>query len=151
MFMKKFLFAVTALAIAAPATIYAAQGHDHHAAAAAGHKATGSELKEEMYQLDKAFREIVSGVALGNGQRVFKAIHTLHGKREATQHALHEGKIKLPKNQERANEFEEMDNEFHKDLELLASAAKKNDGPKMAALTKKLLDSCVSCHNTFRK
>lgn len=152
-FMKKFLLGAAVVSLLSPAAIYAADpGHHHHQATAAEPAPSGGNpLKEEMIKLDAAFKEIVSAVSIGDGERVHKAIETLHGAKEKTQESLHTGAIKPPKNANKMHLFEKMDNEFHERLESLASVAQKNDQKKMLALTKKLLDSCVGCHNTFRK
>lgn len=119
-----------------------------------GPSASGTEenpLIEEMIILDSAFREVVSAVAMGDGERVHKALHAMHGTMEKTHAGVHEGKVRIPKNADRQEEFVRMDVEFHRDIEGLAEAGMKNDQEKMLTLTKKLLDGCVNCHNTFRK
>ena len=108
-------------------------------------------LVEEMRRLDAAFKEIVSGVALGDGVRVHRAIEGMHGAREKTEEALHAGEIKPPKNSGALEKFEKMDREFHGNLEKLAGAASKNDRQGMLRLTKKLMDGCVGCHAAYRK
>ena len=108
-------------------------------------------LIEEMRRLDTVFKEIVSGVALGDGVRVHRAIETMHGAREKTEEALHAGEIKPPKNSGKLEKFEMMDKEFHGDLEKLAEAASKDDRTGMLRLTKKLMDGCVRCHAAYRK
>lgn len=52
---------------------------------------------------------------------------------------------------EQQKEFVEMDKGFHSDLEALAHAAHMNNRKGMLDLTRKLLEGCVSCHQTFRK
>ncbi len=140
------LFSLTALPAFATGQHDTAPAPDEKAAATAGNP-----LLEEMFTLDSAFKEIVSGVALGDGARVHGAIESLHGKRERTTEALHSGKIKPPKNPDKIKEFEKLDGEFHSELEALASAAGKNDQKMMLSAAKKLLDGCVNCHRTFRK
>lgn len=108
-------------------------------------------LLEEMAALDRVFREVFSAVALGDGERVHKALHSLHGKMEKTGEGVHSGAVKIPKNADRVVEFVKMDKEFHASLEELAMAAYKNDQKEMLSLTKKALDGCVACHRTFRK
>ncbi|MBI5492306.1 MAG: cytochrome c [Deltaproteobacteria bacterium] len=152
--MKKTFLPLALLSLTAfPA--FAVEQHHNAAAAidkkAAAATATGNPLLEEMFALDSAFKEVVSGVALGDGPRVLKAIETLHGKREKTVEALHSGEVKPPKNADKMKEFEGLDSEFHSDLETLAAAASKNDTGAMVSTTKKLLDGCVNCHKTFRE
>ncbi len=141
------IFAIISALVLAAATIAVSAEHKHHAPAG---KNGANALVDEMRKLDAAFREIVSGVALGDGHRVHMAIEPLHGTMEKTQGALHHGDIKLRKNPQDVKVFEKMDRDFHKDLEALAQAAQKNDAKRMNELTKKLLDGCVSCHNSFR-
>jgi len=132
--------------------VYAAmqEGHDHskmHAAAEGG----TNPLTEEMAQLDEVFRAVVSGVALGDGERVHAALESMHGAMEKTHEGVDAGKVTIPKNANKVKEFVKMDKEFHAKLESLAQAARKNDQKKMLTLTKQLLDGCVSCHQMFRK
>jgi len=138
--------------LAAVPAVYAAvhEGHGHnkmHAAADNG----ANPLIEEMVQLDEVFRAVVSGVALGDGERVHAAIESMHGAMEKTHEGVHAGKVTTPKNPKKVKEFVKMDRDFHAKLEALAHAAHKNDQKKMLALTKQLLDGCVSCHQIFRK
>jgi cytochrome c556 len=134
-----------------PAYVFAGQDHtaehqQHHNEAKGG----GNPLIEEMMILDTAFREIVSAVAVYDGNRVRKALEPLHGTMEKTHAGVHEGAVRIPKNADRVQEFVKMDKQFHRDLESLAGAAGKNDKKAMLDLTKKLLDGCVSCHQGFR-
>ena len=138
--------------LAAVPAVYAAmqEGHEHgkmHAAAETG----TNPLIEEMIQLDEVFRAVVSGVAVGDGERVHAALASMHGAMEKTHEGVHAGKVTIPQNPQRVKEFVKMDKDFHAKLETLAQAAHKNDQKKMLALTKQLLDGCVSCHQMFRK
>lgn len=142
---------VLSLLVAVPA-VYAAvhEGHEHskmHAAANNG----ANPLVEEMMQLDEVFRAVVSGVALGDGERVHAALESMHGAMEKTHEGVKAGKVTTPKNPKKVKEFVKMDKDFHAKLETLAHAAQKNDQKKMLLLTKQLLDGCVSCHQMFRK
>lgn len=129
-------------------------GNDHeagHHGESSAAKEHGNALIEEMLLLDTAFREIVSAVAVSDGGRVLKALEPMHGAMEKTHEGVHHGAVHIPKNADRVREFVNMDKLFHKDLESLATAAKKNDGKAMLTLSKKLMDGCVSCHQQFRK
>jgi hypothetical protein len=108
-------------------------------------------LVEEMQLLDKAFQEIVSAVALGDGQRVRKALEPLQGVMEKTHEGVQSGTVNIPRKPHRVKEFIKLDKKFHTGLEALEHAAQKNNQQKMLSLTKKLLDECVNCHRTFRK
>jgi cytochrome c556 len=70
---------------------------------------------------------------------------------EKTLEGLQAGAIKLPRNQQRMQEFGSADKRFHENLEALDQAAQKRDLPKMLYLSKQLLDGCVKCHQIFRK
>ncbi len=149
---KKIAAGLVLCLLAVVPAVYAAmqEGHDHskmHAAAEGGN----NPLVEEMGQLDEVFRAVVSGVALGDGERVHAALESMHGTMEKTHEGVHAGKVTMPKNPQRMKEFVKMDKEFHEKLESLAQAAQKNDQKKMLTLTKQLLDGCVSCHQIFRK
>jgi len=130
-------------------TGYAMHPHESHPSVASGKGA--NPLVEEMIILDNVFREVVSAVAMGDGERVQKALHSMHGTMEKTHAGVHEGTVKIPKNADREKEFVQLDKEFHQDIEGLAEAGTKNDQEKMLILTKKLLDGCVNCHRDFRK
>lgn len=140
--MKAVIFSVL---VATPFVAGAAE-HGHHETTDAGPGA----LVEEMRALDAVFREVVSAVAIGDGHRVHKALETMHGKMEKTQEALHKGEVALRKNADRAEEFEKMDRDFHERLATLGRAAERGDIASMTAVTKKLLSSCVACHERFR-
>lgn len=127
------------------------QGKEHerkHGSSAKG--ASANPLIEEMQVLDGVYREVVSAVSLGDGERVEHALHSMHGTMEKTHEGVHHGTVKLTKNADKLETFVKMDKEFHGKLEKLAAAAKKNDQQGMLALSKGLLDGCVKCHGMFR-
>ena len=127
-------------------------GEEHHvhdsAPASAG--PAGTPLRAEIAPHDSVFHEVVSGVALGDGARVHKALEEMHGAMEKTHEGLHHGSVSIPKNADRVQEFIDQDKRFHAKLETLAAAARKNDQQAMLKLTKELLDACVKCHGVFR-
>jgi cytochrome c556 len=110
-----------------------------------------SPLIEEMIKLDAVFRDVVSGVAMGDNRRVHEALETMHGTMEKTHEGVHHGTVVMRKNADRLNEFIALDKRFHEKLEQLAHAAQINDQKVMVGLTKELLDGCVSCHRDFRQ
>ncbi len=126
-------------------------GHDMHSHSDKETASGPNPLIEEMMVLDNAFREVVSAVAMGDGERVYKSLHAMHGTMEKTHEGVHEGTVKIPKNAHRQKEFVEMDKKFHQNLERLAEAGQKNDQAKMLRLTKTLIEGCVNCHRNFRK
>lgn len=154
--MKKRVFLKAVVLSALLALPFAAEAaeHGHNEAASAGHADQAGHgpgaLVEEMKALDAVFRDVVSAVALGEAHRVHQALESMHGRMEKTQEALHKGDVVLRKNASKAAEFERMDKEFHARLESLGRAAHKGDRKGMTAITKKLLDGCVSCHEKFR-
>lgn len=150
----KKIAAISALTVLTglPAVVSAQSSHDHSGHAHAAQASTAANpLIEEMLKLDKVFREVVSAVALGNGEGVHTALHSMHGAMEKTHEGVHSGTVRTPKNADKVEEFVKMDKEFHANLESLAMAGHRNDKKEMLALTQKALDGCVSCHQTFRK
>ncbi len=130
-------------------SVYAAeQKHEHTAPHL--HEQAGNPLIEEMVKLDEVFRDVVSGVAAGDGRRVHEALEQMHGAMEKTHEGVPHGTVTLRKNATRMNEFVAQDKQFHTKLEDLARAAEKNDWNVMLGLTKDLLDRCVKCHKDFR-
>ncbi|MBI5827409.1 MAG: cytochrome c [Deltaproteobacteria bacterium] len=145
--MKRFLIAsLASLIIGVPAL--AGLGR---AEAAEKDMPVQSPLKDEMQTLNAVFQKVVTAVSLGDGEAVTRALEAMHGKEERTAEALHSGAVRPPKNADKLDEFERLDRKFHKELDLLASAARKNDRQKMLTLTKRLLDGCVECHSAFRR
>lgn len=145
---KKIAAGLVFCLLAAIPAVYA--GHDHSKMHAADDRGANP-LIEEMLKLDEVFHAVVSGVALGDNERVHAALESMHGAMEKTHEGVKAGKVTIPKNPQKVKEFEKMDKEFHDKLETLAHAAQKNDQKKMLVLTKQLLDGCVACHQMFRK
>jgi cytochrome c556 len=128
-----------------------ASEHKHGAMPQSHHEHAGNPLIEEMAALDAVFRDVVSSVAVSDGHRVHEALEKMHGTMEKTHEGVKHGTVTLKKNANRMSEFVEQDEQFHRKLEELAKAARKNDGSAMLSLTKDLLDRCVKCHRDFRK
>lgn len=151
---KKITGILMMLAVASlPIALSAQDSHHHHPAPSAANDtaSTQNPLIEEMAKLDNVFRDVVSGVSLGDGHKVHEALEKMHGTMEKTHEGVDKGTVKLQKNAHRLEEFVKMDKAFHADLERLAHAAHKNERKTMLSLTKNLLEGCVSCHQTFRK
>ncbi len=123
----------------------------HHHAQEHRHEQIGNPLLEEMGTLDAVFRDVISGVALGDGRRVHQALEKMQGTMEKTHEGVAHGTVTLSKNADRMKEFADQDKQFHAKLEDLAAAAGKNDGNAMLTLTKDLFDRCVKCHRDFRQ
>ena len=118
------------------------------------HTCTGSDKsadRKEMTALDAAFRDIVSAVALGDTEKVHRAIESLHGIMEKTREDMHAGTVTLPENAARIKEFTERDAKFHEKLDALDRATRRKNQREMLRITKQLLDGCVQCHQNFRK
>ena len=115
------------------------------------HEHGGNPLIEEMVALDAVFRDVVSGVAMIDGHRVYGVLEKMHGTMEKTHEGVKHGSVTLKKNANRMSDFVAQDKQFHGRLEDLAKAAHKNDGNAMLALTRELLDRCVKCHRDFRQ
>jgi hypothetical protein len=150
MIMKIFFLPVVFVFLLSMPAVLFGEGHHTHDAAAESSGHAGNPLREEMAQLDSVFHEVVSGVALGDGARVHKALGEMHGAMERTHEGVHHGSVRIPKNADRVREFIDQDKRFHAKLETLAAAAQKSDQQAMLKLTKELLDACVKCHVVFR-
>lgn len=149
--LKPGFFLVVVLSVLVVPVVVFCQEHHLHDAGTAPAGQGDNPLIEEMVKLDAVFREVVSGVSLGDGARVHQALEAMHGTMEKTHAGVHHGTVKIPKNAGRVKEFVDLDKKFHAKLETLATAAHKNDQQSMLNLTKELLDGCVSCHQLFRK
>jgi len=131
--------------------VFASSDHyEKHHAGEHKHEHGGNPLIEEMVALDGVFRDVVSGVAMGDGHRVHMALEKMHGTMEKTHEGVNHGTVTLKKNANRMSEFVEQDKQFHGKLEDLARSAHKNDSSAMLSLTKELLDRCIKCHREFR-
>ena len=147
--MASFIAGIAA-AVIISTSAFAADEHQHASQTPAMHEHSVSPLIEEMLQLDAVFRDVVSGVAVGDGVRVHEALEKMHGAMEKTHEGVSHGTVTLKKNADRMKDFVEQDKQFHAKLEDLAKAAHRNDGNAMLSLTKDLLDRCVKCHRDFR-
>ena len=103
-----------------------------------------------MMTLDRAFRDIVSAVSLGDTDAVHKALEPMHGTMEKTHEGIHAGTVTVRKNADHLTEFKSMDLAFHAKLEALDRAAHHKNQKEMLRITKQLLDDCVQCHTKFR-
>jgi cytochrome c556 len=148
--LKRGFSLVAVLSLLVLPAVAGGQEHHVHDTATAPTGPSDDPLIEEMVKLDAVFHEVVSGVSLGDGARVHRALETMHGAMEKTHEGVHHGKVKIPKNSGRVKEFVNLDKKFHSKLDTLATAAHKNDQHAMLKLTKELLDGCVQCHRMFR-
>lgn len=113
---------------------------------------TGMALREEMVALEEAFETIIDAVIFSNMGVIKYAVVRFHKAREKVEEAIISGpRIVLPRNHDKFKEFVELDIKFHKDLTSLEKAAEKGQKKVVKDQTHKLLDSCVVCHERFRK
>jgi len=147
-FVKRGLVAVLVVA-SVPLVVFAAAPEAAPASPAGGNYL----LLNEMMLVNKAYRDIVSAVAIEDSSAVVTAIEKMDKSQtvQMTRDALKAGKITTPKNPDKMKEFERMDRDFHKNLERLLGYAKTDNRPKIRYATKKLLDDCIQCHERFRK
>jgi len=107
---------------------------------------------EEMAALDRVFKTIIDAVVLGDMQRIAPALTEATEPRERVEKALKEGQpILLPKNQSQFREFLGLDQQFHIDLTELSKAAETGQKKVVRNYAHKLFDSCVVCHEKYRK
>lgn len=109
-------------------------------------------IRREMAVLDRALKVTVDAIVLNELEKIPPAFEEVHRIRHEVEETLHRGKkIVLPRNQKRFKEFVRMDNKFHRDIELLLKAAKKNSMATVRKQTHRLIDACVRCHAVFRR
>ena len=118
---------------------------------ATSQRPAASPLVAEMTILDSVMREMVSAIAQADGAPVTQSIKSLRETMEKTQQALQAGTISLPKNSNRLDDFQRSHDSFHAQVEALGRAGNRNNVEAMLMITKQLLESCVTCHRTFRK
>ena len=112
--------------------------------------ATDNPLKEEMRLLDDAFKNLMDALILNKPGIIEEPFHAVHKAKEKTEAALHSGKVKLPKNHEKLEDFVEMDEAFHEKLKKLIGASRKRDMEKIKTITHDILDQCVECHEAYK-
>ena len=123
-------------------------GHDQHTAVEAA--PAEDAVKHEMRLLDAAYKNLLDSILLDTPEAIEAPFHEVHRAKMATEKALHAGKVKLPKNGDKLDEFVEMDEAFHGKLKKLLGAARKKDRKGIQDSAHEILDSCVQCHTRFR-
>ena len=108
-------------------------------------------LVAEMTMLHSFMRGMVSVIAQADGADVSKSIKSLRETMDRTEQALRAGTISLPRNGDRLDDFQRHHDSFRAEVEALGRAGYQNNVEAMLMITKQLLDSCVTCHRTFRK
>src|SRR3989338_5749713 len=107
-------------------------------------------LKTEMQDLDNAFKNLITSIALNNLSAIEEPFHEVHKAKHKTEEALERKEIVLPKNNDKMAEFTKIDEKFHHELEELIEASRKGDLKKVQKVTHELLDTCIQCHTKFR-
>jgi len=107
-------------------------------------------VKHEMRLLDGAFKNLLDAILLDTPETIEAPFHEVHNAKMETGKALRAGKIKLPKNGDKVDEFVQMDEAFHNKLRKLLGAARKKDRQGIKASAHEILDGCIQCHNKFR-
>jgi cytochrome c556 len=108
-------------------------------------------LVAEMTMLESVMHEMVSALAQADGVRASKSIESMREPMDRTEQALKAGMIALPKNSDRLDDFQRSYDSFHAQIEALGRAGNRNNIEAMLMITKQLLETCVTCHRTFRK
>jgi len=109
-------------------------------------------LKQEMLACEETFEAIINALIFDNMEVIGATIPSLQKAREKVEKAIRAGeKITLAKNQDQFAEFMKLDDRFHKELNVLLEAAENGHKKVAEEQTHKLLDSCVACHQKFRK
>ncbi len=152
LFRNTILIALVCCCIAGlPIPVVSGQNADPTRSTGQSVRATQNPLLEEMMTHDSAFGKIVSAVALGDSDKVHKAILSMHGTMDKTLEGVRTRTVTLPKNPTRIPEFIDMDLKFRAKLEALDRAARHNNQREMQRITNMLLAACVKCHQTFRQ
>ena len=123
-------------------------GHGTHAAGEA--LAPEDAVKHEMRLLNAAYKNLLDSILLDTPEAIEAPFHDVHRAKMATEKALKAGKVKLPKNGDKLDEFVEMDEAFHGKLKKLLGAARKQDRKGIKNSVHEIVDACVECHSRFR-
>lgn len=142
--MKKYILsAVVSVALGSAAMVHAEEAKPVATPA-------DSPVKAEMRLLNDAFKNLIDSLILNTPETIEEPFHEVHKAKANTEAALEKGEIKLPKNGDKMKQFVELDEQFHKNLELLIEASRKKDMKTVQETTHKLLNGCVQCHSKFR-
>lgn len=120
------------------------------ASAPAADSATRNPVQTEMALLHVATLTSVNAVVNNSLALVAPSFESVHAARQNTIAFLATGTYRLPRNPERAAEFEQRDEAFHQQLEGLVEAARANDPAGTARQLGVVLEACTACHAVFR-
>jgi len=146
---KTILLPALLFSLALPA--YAAEDHHGHEKHTAPEALSQNPLKAEMRLLDRAYKNLLDALILDKPETIEGPFHAVHTAKMATEKALHEGQIKIPKNGDKLDDFVRMDKAFHSRLNRLLSSVRKGDKNAIRISAHEILDGCVECHTMFRK
>jgi len=109
-------------------------------------------LREEMAGLDLALKGIIEAVVLEDMNRVPPALEKAREGREKRDAAVRAGfSVRLPKNPNRMEEFSILNRKLQIDLLELGRVAETGQKRVVRNHAHRLLDTCVACHEKFRK
>lgn len=134
----------------APQPTRTAESSDSAAVAPAAAPAARNPVQTEMALLHSATLTSVSAVVNNSLALVAPSFESVHAARQNTVAFLAAGTYRLPRNPERAADFEQRDAAFHVQLEKLVEAASTNDAPATARQLGVVLEGCTGCHAEFR-
>ncbi|NOZ08122.1 MAG: cytochrome c [FCB group bacterium] len=108
---------------------------------------TRNALVKEMQSITVNYQDLVSALAQGNWEKVVESSHAIYSsfilKQELSREDMEALHRILP------DRFIEMDKQFHEQAQKLETAAQNHD-PELAVIySGKLLEGCVSCHQTY--
>lgn len=150
--MKKIMTAST-IALTLSLTVSGWTAEDHHTHDTHGGKdvvPVEMAVKHEMRLLDAAFKNLIDAILLDRPETIEAPFHEVHNAKMETGKALRAGKVKLPKNGDKLDEFVQMDEAFHDKLKKLLVAAGKKNRKAIKDSAHEIIDGCVQCHNKFR-
>lgn len=107
-------------------------------------------VQHEMLLLDEAMRTTLTLIANDQLDDIPPQIHQVHSARQITVEAIEAGEYKPPKNGDRMEDFEALDDAFHDDLKALLKASKEDDLRAATDAYGELVQGCTSCHTEFR-
>ncbi|MCE5194637.1 MAG: hypothetical protein LLF28_04155 [Nitrospiraceae bacterium] len=106
----------------------------------------------EMAALDKAFKTTIDAIVFNKPEIIAPAYEEVHKIREEVETRLKSGQqITLSKNQNQFKRFVRLDNQFHRETEILVNASKKKNMITVQQQMQKMLKLCIKCHSVFRK
>ena len=108
-------------------------------------------VQREMRLLDEAVRVSITAIANEAPQAALPALERVHGARTETEAFLHSGQYAPLADHDSLEAFAAEDAAFHGRLETFAEALKAGETDAAAAALGPLMQSCVACHQRFRK